>query len=102
MKIKNWLAAILCGLLLCLPSPEGAARELRVGVMMSDPQFFSMVKDEEPYGYAFEYMQLLSQYRDWQLIFLPGTVSSTFFREATGSVVALIPSIRPPFSPWPL
>ena len=86
MKIKNWLAAILCGLLLCLPSPEGAARELRVGVMMSDPQFFSMVKDEEPYGYAFEYMQLLSQYRDWQLIFLPGTVDECRSRLLSGAI----------------
>ena len=37
-------------------------------------QFFSMQDDEYPSGYAFEYMQLLSQYRDWQLIFIPGTV----------------------------
>lgn len=86
MKIKTWLCALLCFLALSLPLSGHAARDLRVGVMISDPQFFSMQGDEQPYGYAFEYMQLLSQYRDWHLIFLPGTVDECRSRLLAGSI----------------
>ena len=86
MKTKSWLAVIMGLFLLFAPLSAEAAREIRVGVMVSDPQFFSMKGDEEPYGYAFEYMQLLAQYRDWQLIFLPGTVDECRSRLLTGSV----------------
>ena len=86
MKIRNWLCAALCCLLLCLPLSHLSARDLRVGVMMNDPQFFSMQDDEYPSGYAFEYMQLLSQYRDWQLIFIPGTVDECRSKLLSGTI----------------
>ena len=86
MKIKAWLAALL-GLLLLFPAPAGqAARPLRVGVMYNDPQFFSMRGYEDPYGYAFEYMQLLAQYRDFQVLFIPGTVDECRSRLLAGSI----------------
>ena len=86
MKIRNRLCAALCCLLLCLPLSHLSARDLRVGVMMNDPQFFSMQDDEYPSGYAFEYMQLLSQYRDWQLIFIPGTVDECRSKLLSGTI----------------
>ena len=86
MKIKTWLAALLCLALLSLPLSGEAAKVLRVGVIASNPQFFFMSDDQEPRGYAFEYMQLLSQYRDWQLIFLPGTVDQCRTRLLMGTI----------------
>lgn len=86
MKIKIWLSALLCLALLSLPLGGEAARVLRVGVIASNPQFFSIEGDDEPRGYAFEYMQLMSQYRDWQLIFLPGTVDQCRTRLLTGTI----------------
>ena len=86
MKSKNWLAALMALFLLLSPLMEAEARELKVGVMEGDPQFFSTKGDEGPYGYAFEYMQLLSQYRDWQVVFLPGTVDECRSNLLSGSI----------------
>ena len=86
MMKKIWLSVLMVLFLLFAPLSADASQEIRVGVMMSDPQFFSLKGDEEPYGYAFEYMQLLSQYRDWHLVFLPGTVDECRSRLLTGSI----------------
>ncbi|MBQ7498611.1 MAG: EAL domain-containing protein [Selenomonas sp.] len=86
MKIKNWLAAVVSLFLLFAPLSADAASGMRVGVMVSDPQFFSMKEDGEPYGYAYEYMELIAQYKDWQLIFLPGTVDECRSRLLSGSI----------------
>ena len=86
MKTKQWLAGLMALFLLLSPLTESEARDLKVGVMEGDPQFFYMRKDNEPYGYAFEYMQLLSQYRDWQVIFLPGTVDECRSRLLSGTI----------------
>ena len=86
MKTKQWLAGLMSLFLLLSPLAESEARDLKVGVMEGDPQFFYMRKDNEPYGYAFEYMQLLSQYRDWQVIFLPGTVDECRSRLLSGTI----------------
>lgn len=94
---------LICALVLALAwclflfAPHQAqGKAMRAGVMYNDPQFLTIRADGQISGYAYEYVQMLAQYRGWEVEYVPGTMDECRNRLAGGEIdfIAGVPAVQ--------